>query len=118
MNNEPNGRHPAEEELMELALHGNRRELEKHLEGCPACARMVKEFREVKQQVASFPDEEVPISLEQRVFRHSRHGHSGRPSLLASLGALLSNPLLVAAMVVIVVILLYLLVGSEVFKVP
>ncbi len=116
MNKLFNGEHPSEEQLMELAVSGSVPEIQEHVNGCPACSGIVKEFREVKQRVASLDEEEVPVRVEQRILSITRHGHG--TGFLSGFQALFSNPFLIALVVAIVVILLYFLVGSEVFKVP
>lgn len=116
MNKFENGDHPSEEELMELALKGEVPALKEHVDGCSACAKLVKEFREVQSRVASFDEEEIPLRTAQRISRIARHGHP--PGLSSALQALIANPFLIALAVAVVVLLLYFLVGSEVFKAP
>jgi anti-sigma factor RsiW len=118
MNNLPDdiGKHPTEEQLMELAINGGAQEHRTHLETCEACARTVREFNEVSRQVVSLGEEEVPRRLEQRIMTISRHGSGG--GLISALQALVANPFLIALAVAVVVILLYFLVGMEVFKEP
>lgn len=110
------GRHPTEEELMELALATGAEEHRRHVEHCPACSRLVEEFREVSRQVGAMKEEDVPEPLERRILEITRHG-SAR-GLFTGVGALLQNPFLIAAAVAVVVILLYFLVGTEVFREP
>jgi hypothetical protein len=108
-----NAEHPSEEQLMELAVSGGLREIQEHTDNCPLCAGIVREFREVKQRVASLGEEEVPQRVEQHILNITRHGHG-----TGFLQALFSNPFLIALVVAIVVILLFFWVGSEVFKWP
>jgi len=116
MNQSPNGIHPTEEQLMELAISGGNAELREHVLGCPSCARTVDEFKEVKKQVASLEDEDVPVRLERRIFSMARRD---RPAgLWQGLQAVVANPFLIALAVAMVVIFLYFLVGTEVFKTP
>ena len=116
MNKLPSGDHPTEEQLMEAALSGGTAELQEHVKACPSCARTVHEFREVKKQVASLEEEDVPVRLERRIFNVTRHGHSF--GLLEGLQSVVANPFIIALAVAVVVIFLYFLVASEVFKVP
>lgn len=114
-----NGEHPSEEELMELAVSDAASGIKEHTHNCPSCTRTVREFREVRKQVASLEDEDVPLKTEQRIMNimhHGHHVHSGGP--FSSLQTLFTNPFLIALFVAIVVIFLYFLVGSEVFKSP
>jgi hypothetical protein len=125
MNNLPHQEHPAEEDLMEFALSGLRagkKEIEDHVRTCAVCARTVKEFREVGQQVASLADEEVPQSVEQRVLKLTRHGpvhgHLGPKDKGQGfgVGSLFSNPVFITLLFLLLLLALYFLVGSEVFK--
>jgi hypothetical protein len=125
MNNLPHQDHPAEEDLMEFALHAlqaGKKEIEDHVRNCEACARTVKEFREVGEQVASLADEEVPQRVEQRVFKLTRHGpvhgHQGPKDKGQGfgVGSLFSNPVFITLLVLLLLLVLYFLVGSEVFK--
>lgn len=125
MNNLSHQEHPAEEDLMEFALSalqpGNR-EIENHVKSCEACARTVKEFREVGTQVVSLVDEEVPAHLEQRVLKLTRHvpvhGHQGPkdPGRGFGIASLFSNPVFITLLIMLLLLVLYFLVGSEVFK--
>jgi anti-sigma factor RsiW len=117
MNNCGNEHHPPEEQLMEYAMKEKTGEIERHLDGCPSCARMVKEFRQVKSLVSESEEEEVPVRTERRILRLSRHGRSSSGPL-PGLPSLLSNPMFLALAVAIVLVLIYFLVGSEVFKGP
>lgn len=116
MNNFFSGEHPSEEQLMELAVSGNVPEIQEHIDRCPSCAGTVKEFREVKQRVASLEEEEVPAHVQQRILSITRHGHG--TGLFSGFQSLLSNPFIIALLVAIMVIVLYFLVGSEIFKGP
>jgi hypothetical protein len=109
--------HPTEEQLMEFALDGSGvPDIGRHVESCAACATTVAEFRTVCERVASIDEEDIPERVERRVLNIARHGRSrGGP---AGIGALLSNPFLIALIVALVVVFLYYLVGSEVFKTP
>jgi hypothetical protein len=113
MNNLWIGEHPSEEQLMELAVSGGPPEIKEHTDTCVSCAGIVKEFREVKEQVALLSEKEVPQRVERHILDVTRHGHGAN-----FLQAFFSNPYLIALAVGIVVILLYFLVGSEVFKTP
>jgi hypothetical protein len=122
MNNLPHQEHPAEEDLMEFALKPGSGEIENHVKSCEVCARTVKEFREVGQQVASLADEEIPARVEQRVFKLTRHGpvhgHRGpkEPGRGFGVASLFSNPVFITLIILLLLLVLYFLVGSEVFK--
>lgn len=125
MNNLPHQDHPAEEDLMEFALRAlptGKKEIEDHVRACEACARTVKEFREVGRQVASLADEEVPERVEERVLKLSRHGPvHGHQELkeqerVFGFGSLFSNPVFITLLILLLLMVLYFLVGSEVFK--
>ena len=114
-----NGEHPSEEQLMELAISDAAPGIKEHTDNCPSCTRTVKEFREVRKQVASLEDEDVPLQTEQRIMNIIHPGHHGHQSgFFSGLQTLFANPFLIALFVAIVVIFLYFLVGSEVFKSP
>lgn len=113
MNNQWAGGHPSEEQLMELAVSGGPTEIKEHAASCDSCAVIVKEFREIKEQVAMLGEAEVPERVERHIFNVTRHGHGA-----GFLQTLFSNPFFIALAVAVVVILLYFLVGSEVFKTP
>lgn len=116
MNNNHNGDHPSEEQLLEFALNGAPLDIGRHVNGCPVCAETVKDFREVKDRVASFEEKEVPDTVERRILRITRHGRRDGP--LPGLQSLFVNPFFIALIIAIMVIVLYFLVGSEVFKAP
>jgi anti-sigma factor RsiW len=109
-------RHPTEDQLMELAINHGAPEHIRHVEQCAECARMVREFREVSRRVRSLEEREVPEPVALRIMEMTRHGTSRVAA--RSLGALITNPFLIALAVAIVVILLYFLVGMEVFREP
>jgi hypothetical protein len=118
MNNLPdesNG-HPTEEQLMELAINSGTPEHLAHIERCEACARTVREFRDVSRLVTSLEEEEIPRRVQRRILKTTRHGAGG--GLVTGAQALLTNPFLLALAVAVVVILLYFLVGTEVFREP
>lgn len=118
MNERTNGirGHPTEEQLMELAINTGAPEHRRHVEQCPECARLVEEFTEVRRQVNAVKEEDVPEPLEKRILSITRHGSSR--GLLTGVGAIITNPFLIALAVAIVVLMLYFLVGTEVFREP
>jgi hypothetical protein len=115
--------HPTEEDLMEFALHGGALDIGDHVLACPACAKAVREFKAVGEQVASLADEEVPECVEQRVLGLSGHrpvhGHAVKdPDRGRGPWLIFANPVFIALLVALLVIALYFLVGSEVLRAP
>lgn len=123
MNTIPRKGHPAEEDLMEFALHEGALDIGDHVRTCAECAKVVREFREVSERVASLADEEVPKRVEQRVLGLSAHrtvhGHPEKSKGGGGGGTLFFvNPVVIALLVVLLLIALYFLVGSEVLRAP
>jgi hypothetical protein len=119
MNDLPPTGHCTEEQILDLLLHNHSPGIRAHIDACPACSKLLDDYREVQRHLAGLPEEEIPGPLAERILRMTSHGRGGGESARKEgrLG-IITTPLLIAVAVLAVVALLYLLVGSAVMKMP
>jgi len=99
--------HPTDENLVAFALDGCEAEVEKHIRGCPSCARYVREVRMVHDDILNVPDTDVPDEIERRIrahkppVRHPQDSASSRP------GDWYRNPFLIGLGVILAALFFY-----------
>jgi hypothetical protein len=97
--------HPADELLMEQALHGAHPEVEAHCVACHTCSRYVDEVRELREALEVLPEEDVPTGLRQKVLGGT--GGLGSRWYMFDVRHLLQSPFAVGLALVLFVLFLY-----------
>jgi predicted anti-sigma-YlaC factor YlaD len=59
--------HPTEEVLSLCALDDQCATIESHLQSCDSCRELVDDIRSIKSNLASFGEEEIPPTLDERI---------------------------------------------------
>lgn len=103
MSNE-NSEHLTEEQMADAASDMLTDEIREHLAICDVCVKEVKELKSVADTIRTLEDEDVPSSVERRIFRAL---HRNKPKI----AKILESPMLSILFAVIIIFLLYLIIG-------
>jgi hypothetical protein len=103
MSNDDSG-HLTEEQMADAASDVLTDEIREHLSVCDICAKEVKELKSVADAIKAIEDEDVPSSVERRIF-HALHRN--KPKITK----ILESPMLSILFAVIIIFLLYLMIG-------
>src|SRR5512133_1781939 len=103
MSNEQNG-HLTEEQMADAASDLLTDEIRGHLGVCDVCEKEVNELKSVANTIKTLEDEDIPSSVERRIF-HALHRNKPKISKI------LESPLLSILFAVIIIFLLYLIIG-------
>ena len=64
--------HPTEDVLSACALEEQCDSIEQHLDMCSTCREFVDDIRTVRDEIASIGEEEIPVSLNNRILSIAR----------------------------------------------
>ncbi|MBD3320061.1 MAG: hypothetical protein GF350_03100 [Chitinivibrionales bacterium] len=99
-------KHPPDDLLTEYALGIKGADTEKHVQGCPACARFVKEVKMVRESVAEFDEEEIPGPVKNSILSIPKNGML-KSAYWHSLFSQKAVPFLIGLGVILAVIFFY-----------
>lgn len=99
-------RHPAEDALIDYALHESDAEILSHIEECAQCGDFVTEIRMVTSDIADIDDEPVPQRVCDAILAISR-GRRSENYLLTFLQNWYRNPFLIGLATIGLILLLY-----------
>jgi hypothetical protein len=103
MSNE-NSVHLTEEQMADAASDLLTDEIRGHLAVCDMCAKEVKELKAIAETIKALDDEDIPSSVERRIF-HALHRNKPK------IAKILESPMLSILFAVIIIFLLYLMIG-------
>lgn len=99
-----NSEHLTEEQMADAASDLLTDEIREHLAVCVVCAKEVTELKSVADSIKAIEDEDIPSSVERRIF-HALHRNKPK------IAKILESPMLSILFAVIIIFLLYLIIG-------
>jgi hypothetical protein len=103
MSNE-HSEHLTEEQMADAASDLLTDEIREHLAVCDVCAKEIKELKSIADSIRAIDDEDIPSSVERRIF-HALHRNKPK------IAKILESPILSILFAVIIIFLLYLMIG-------
>jgi hypothetical protein len=103
MNNDT-GVHLTEEQMADAASNLLTEDIREHLLICEVCAKEVKELNAIAETIKTLEDEDIPSSVERRIF-HALHRNKPK------IAKILESPMLSIIFAVVIIFLLYLMIG-------
>ena len=98
--------HPVEDALVNYALGEADGAVERHCSECPACARYVKEIRDVQQKLRSLEEYDIPERIGAAILTGTGRKNQNIPTVI-SFVSLYRHPVVIGIMALLLILLLY-----------